>query len=1205
AADVSLEDSAATVTWSPHTVGGGVAAIVKIIEEAGFDARAPEAESAEKPSEVVAVAVGGMTCHSCVASVTMALKDTPGVVDAKVELEPSGRALVTIDSSAADAAAVVAAIEDAGFDATLELDGSAASAFAASAFAASASASGGTLPATLDVATETPAPDAVVLAPLLQSGKPERKVRARGISTGSGPMRSSSSGKSGETLLDPGETIQIEVRGMTCSSCVSLVERTVGARDGVQTISVSLLAQRATVHYDSSMISQATLVQAISDLGFEAKAMDGGAQRVAKVSLNIYGMTCASCVSLVERAVKKEPGVVSVAVSLALETAAIEYRPSEIGVRRLVAVAEGAGFDVLVADSTQVNTQLESLQRTKDIIAWRQRLWRSLWFSLPVVFLAKIAPHIDALSKIVGWQIVSGLPLGVLLQLLLTTPLQFVIGAQFYRNAFKALRHGNANMDVLVTTGTTLSYFFSLFMLSWSVLHGKHPRPHCFFEASAMLITFVSLGRYLENLAKGNASAALATLMTLTPNNATLVVYAEDGRIADEKQIPTELIQAGDNLRVFPGDRIPADGHVVEGASQVDESTVTGESLPVAKEQGSEVVAGTVNGTGSFVMEASRVGSDTTLAQIVHLVEEAQTAKAPIQAFADRVAQYFAPTVLALAALTLAVWLLISYTDLPKPQMFKDEAEATGSYLVGCLKIAVAVVVVACPCALGLSTPTAVMVGTGVGAQLGVLIKGGDALEAASHIDVVVFDKTGTLTRGKLAVADLSFERRTASGLALSQRTLSLLAGAAESRSEHPLGRAVAAHAQALLLGPGEQTLPATVSAFDSVPGQGVRCTVTADASAREYARELLKDPQGVAVLVGSAQFLQSQGISIPPECMAAKVAQERSGRTVVLVAANGAYAGWMALADVLRVETVPAISTLQNKMGIECIMVTGDQPLTAQAVAAECGIRRVYAGVSPAGKAAIIHHIQQETKPVRHGLASRLLRCVCVGRSRLRRAQVATKKVAMVGDGVNDGAALVASDVGIAMRSGTDVAMEAASMVLMREDVTDVVAALDLSRTIFRRIQWNYVWASVYNMLGLPLAMGFFMPLGLMMPPVFAGLAMAMSSVSVMVSSLLLKLYRRPICTAPNSMSLPLPLDQVRVLSAPRATTNTRSSDRDEFFVDVSDILDDEDDAVELAPLSNAMQQRPTRARTGGYFNFSSSVSPSHAYERVPQNEA
>ncbi|KAJ1770063.1 Cu(2+)-transporting P-type ATPase [Coemansia sp. RSA 1813] len=1209
AADVSLEDNAATVTWDPHAVDGGVGAIAKTIEDAGFDVSV-EDDPAKETTEVVAVAVDGMTCQSCVASVTMALKDTPGVVDAKVELEPRGKALVTIDRAAVDMATVMAAIEDAGFDATLEPAANSSDWSQAS-----------TSSATLAVKHQSPedtASSAGVLSPLLQSGKPERKLRTRGISTSSGPIRSSSSAKSGETLLDPGETIQIEVRGMTCSSCVALIERTLRSRDGIQNISVSLLAQRANVHYDSSIISQATIVQAIGDLGFEAKPMDGGTQRVAKVSLNIYGMTCASCVSLVERALKREPGVVSVAVSLALETAAIEYRPSEIGVRRLVAVAESAGFDVLVADSTQVNTQLESLQRTKDIIAWRQRFWRSLWFSLPVIFLAKFAPHIDPLKKVFGWQMVAGLPLGVFFQLLLTTPLQFVIGAQFYRNAIKSLRHGNANMDVLVTTGTTLSYFFSLFMLSWSVLHGKHPRPHCFFEASAMLITFVSLGRYLENLAKGNASAALSTLMTLTPNNATLIVYADDGRIADEKQIPTELIQPGDHLRVFPGDRIPADGHVVDGASQVDESTVTGESLPVAKKQDSEVVAGTVNGTGSFVMEASRVGSDTTLAQIVHLVEEAQTAKAPIQAYADRVAQYFAPAVLVLAVVSLIAWLLIAYTGLPKPQMFKDEAQATGSYVVGCLKIAVAVVVVACPCALGLSTPTAVMVGTGVGAQLGVLIKGGDALEAASDIDVVVFDKTGTLTRGKLAVADLSFERRTASGLALSQRTLALLAGAAESRSEHPLGRAIVAHAQSLLLLPGEQTLPATVSAFDSVPGQGVRCTVTPESSSREYAGDMLKEaPQGVAVLVGSADFLASEGVGIPAECTAAKVAQERSGRTVILVAANGAYAGWIALADVLRAESVPAIATLQSKMGIECIMVTGDQPLTAQAVAAECGIRRVYASVSPAGKATIIRHIQQETKPARQGLLSRLLRCVCFcsRRSRRHRAPAATKKVAMVGDGVNDGAALVASDVGIAMRSGTDVAMEAASMVLMREDVTDVVAALDLSRTIFRRIQWNYVWASIYNMLGLPLAMGIFMPLGIILPPVFAGLAMAMSSVSVMVSSLLLKLYRRPICAAPDSLSLPLPLNLVRVLAAPRAAAPMRRSlastdgryDGDEFFVDVSDILDDDEDAVELGPVSisnNMQQQGSMRGQTGGYFNFSP-VSPSHAYERVPQNEA
>ncbi|KAJ2607623.1 Cu(2+)-transporting P-type ATPase [Coemansia sp. RSA 1285] len=1223
AVDVSLEDNAATVTWDPLAFDGGVEAVAQVIEDCGFDvvvAQKSHSEDGHQDTEVLTVAIGGMTCKSCVASVTMALEDTPGVVDAKVELEPRGLALVTIDKSVADVAAVVAAIKDAGFNATPEPTAAITSHAGENAQTASiiASASNPASTSTATLAVEQQQ-SAGYPSPLLQPGKPGRKVRGRGGSMGNGPVRSSSSAKSGETLLDPGESIQIEVRGMTCSSCVALIERTLGAREGIQDISVSLLAQRATVRYDSSIISQGTIVQAIGDLGFEAKPMDGGAQRVAKVNLNVYGMTCASCVSLVERAVKREPGVVSVAVSLALETAAIEYRPSEIGVRRLVAVAESAGFDVLVADSTQVNTQLESLQRTKDIIAWRQRFWRSLWFSLPVIFLAKFAPHIDPLKRVFGWQMLAGLPLGVFLQLVFTTPLQFVIGAQFYRNAIKSLRHGNANMDVLVTTGTTLAYFFSLFMLSWSVLHGKHPRPHCFFEASAMLITFVTLGRYLENMAKGNASAALSTLMTLTPNNATLIVYTEDGRISDEKQIPTELIQAGDHLRIFPGDRIPADGHVVEGESQVDESTVTGESLPVSKEQGSEVVAGTVNGTGSFVMEASRVGTDTTLAQIVHLVEEAQTAKAPIQAYADRVAQYFAPAVLILAVVSLIGWLLIAYTGLPKPKMFKDEAEMTGSYLVGCLKIAVAVVVVACPCALGLSTPTAVMVGTGVGAQLGVLIKGGDALEAASRIDVVVFDKTGTLTKGKLAVADLSFEQRTTSGIALSQRSFALLAGAAESRSEHPLGRAIVAYAQSLLLGPGSQTLPASVSAFDSIPGQGVRCVVTPDTSSMpevgEYAAGLVKVEGGVPVLVGSADFLRAQGVSIPTECSEAKVSQERTGRTVILVAVGGAYAGWMALADVLRPEAVPAIATLQDRLGVECIMVTGDQPLTAQAVAAECGIRRVYAGVSPAGKATIIKHIQQETKHVRHGLVARLVRCVlccfAVRRNYRRVDSMATKRVAMVGDGVNDGAALVASDVGIAMRSGTDVAMEAASLVLMREDVTDVVSALDLSHTIFRRIQWNYVWASVYNMLGLPLAMGIFMPLGIILPPVFAGLAMAMSSVSVMVSSLLLKLYRRPICSAPDSLSLPLPLDQVRVLSAPRGGPSASSAaaaacrslssptEGDSFFVDVSDILDgDDNDAVELGPLAS---RRPASA---GYFGFPSSSTTSHAYERIPQNE-
>ncbi|KAJ1827178.1 Cu(2+)-transporting P-type ATPase, partial [Coemansia sp. RSA 2708] len=351
------------------------------------------------------------------------------------------------------------------------------------------------------------------------------------------PSYSFSSNKSGETLLDSEPldstgshiTTQFEVHGMTCSSCVASIERGLQNREGIHNISVSLLAQRATVQHDSSIVSDTTIAQWIESLGFEAKPLDV-VSRVAKVSLNVYGMTCASCVASIERAVRKEAGVMSVSVSLALETAVIEYRPSEIGVRKLVSVVEGAGFDVLVADDTKNNTQLESLQRTKDILAWKKRFVQSLFFSIPVIFLAKIAPHMGWSAPMVHWQILAGLPLGALLQLLLTTPLQFVVGARFYANAFKALRHGNANMDVLVTTGTSLAYFFSLFMLSWSVFHGKHPRPHCFFEAPAMLITFVSLGRYLENLAKGNASAALSTLMTLTPSQATLIMYDEAGR---------------------------------------------------------------------------------------------------------------------------------------------------------------------------------------------------------------------------------------------------------------------------------------------------------------------------------------------------------------------------------------------------------------------------------------------------------------------------------------------------------------------------------------------------------------------------------------------------------------------------------------------------------------------------------------------------
>ncbi|KAJ2081663.1 Cu(2+)-transporting P-type ATPase [Coemansia sp. RSA 988] len=1203
AVDVSLENERVTVVWNPSSAVVG--SVIGAIEDCGFEvdslgesAEETETQASDAPATLMLarVAVDGMTCHSCVNSVTAALRDTSGVLDAKVELTPRGAAWVKYDPHQADASAVVTAIEDAGFDATLESVDDVAG-------IANLESDATNTPVSIDGQAFGASSVEDQKRPLLASATPQPSHSggtrgARALSGASGlPAYSFSSAKSGDTLLDAESldssgahiTTQFEVRGMTCSSCVALVERGVKRLDGVHGVSVSLLAQRATVQHDSSIVSDTTIAQTIEELGFEAKALDVASQ-VAKVSLNVYGMTCASCVAAIERAVRREPGVLSVSVSLALETAAVEFRPSEIGVRKLVAAVEAAGFDVLVAESTRNNTQLESLQRTKDILAWRRRFLQSLYFSIPVIFLAKVAPHIDWLARIGHWQVLAGLPVGSLLQLLLTTPLQFVIGACFYANAFKALRHGNANMDVLVTTGTSLAYFFSLFMLSWSLFHGKHPRPHCFFEAPAMLITFVSLGRYLENLAKGNASAALSTLMTLTPSQATLVVRDASGRVTDERRIPSELIQVGDCLRVFPGERIPADGVLVDGDSQVDESTVTGEALPVRKMRGSLLVAGTVNGTGSFMMEASRVGADTTLAQIVSLVEDAQTAKAPIQAYADRVARYFVPGVLLISFVTFLGWVLVSYTGLPKPAMFQAEADETGSYMVGCLKIAVAVVVVACPCALGLSTPTAVMVGTGVGAQMGVLIKGGEALEAASRVDIAVFDKTGTLTTGKLSVADLDYVPEVASK-ALSQRLFVLLAGAAEQSSEHPLGKAVVAYSKTLL--DSSVALPALSTEFDSVPGKGIRCFITPDleSEAQSYASEF---GAGANVLVGSAQFLEDQGITIPQSCTVAKTQQERTGRTVVLVAVEGEYAGWLALSDVLRPEAIPTIAALQDRMGMECIMVTGDQPLTAQAMAAQCGIRRVYAGVSPAGKATIIQHLQDEATRARSWLP-------CFRKSRL-----VPKRVVMVGDGSNDSVALAAADVGIAMKSGTDVAMEAASMVLMREDITDVAAALDLSQTIFRRIQWNYVWASIYNLLGIPLAMGLFIPMGIMMPPVFAGMAMAMSSLSVMASSLLLKLYRKPICHAPSRGILPLLPSDVQVLAAPRQQMRRRASRAADFVIDVPG--DPEDDgAVELTHMSTPvplfdteMESRKQTRGTSGYFGVRSS---GYNYQQLAQD--
>jgi Cu+-exporting ATPase len=788
-------------------------------------------------------------------------------------------------------------------------------------------------------------------------------------------------------------------------------------------------------------------------------------------------MTCGACVATIENQVGALPGVISVAVSLPTERAQIEYNRNMVGPREIVECVEDCGFDAVLADESDA-TQMQSLTKMKEIQEWRQRFRYSLGFALPVLFIGMVAMHIPFLRPIVNYKLCTGIYLGDLLVFVLTIPVQFWLGQKFYRNAWKSVRHGAATMDVLVVLGTTSAFIYSLLAMGFAMFNSNPDfRPAVFFDTSTMLFTFVSLGRYLENLAKGRTSAALTDLMALAPSMAT--IYTDAPACTREKKIATELVQVGDTVKIVPGDKIPADGTVLSGTSTVDESAVTGEPVPALKQVGDSVIGGTVNGLGTFNMLVTRAGKDTALAQIVKLVEEAQTSKAPIQAFADKVAGYFVPTVISLALVTFLTWMVVAFCIVPDlgslPSLFSAPGE---SKLAVCLKLCISVVVVACPCALGLSTPTAIMVGTGVGAQNGILIKGGRALEASKDVRRVVLDKTGTVTEGKLTLVDLVWAGDAPSSLdglcadgATTRRDMLAMVSIAEARSEHPLARAIAVYGKDTL-GPGYPE--PTIDSFESVTGAGVRARMT------------LPSKVGRMLHVGSAAFVSDAGL-LPASLQAFTDAQSARGRTVVFASVGTSKVPVLAVAlsDVPKPSAGPAIRALQN-MGIEVCMMTGDSAPTAYAIAADVGIPRacVWAGMSPKGKATVITELMDKMK---------------------------SGGLAMVGDGINDSPALVAASVGIALASGTSVAVEAADIVLMRPNLLDVVAALHLSRAIFRTIRRNLVWACVYNVLGIPLAMGVFLPWGVHIHPMMAGAAMAFSSVSVVSSSLMLKWWTRP----------------------------------------------------------------------------------------------
>ncbi|KAG5634509.1 hypothetical protein H0H81_001702 [Sphagnurus paluster] len=896
---------------------------------------------------------------------------------------------------------------------------------------------------------------------------------------------SSKEGALDEPLL---EKCELRIEGMTCGSCVEAIEGMMREQKGIFSIKVALLAERGVIEYDPSHWSVDKLINEISDIGFDATFIPP--VRADTVTLRIYGMTCSSCTSTIESGLSSVPGITSVAISLATETCTIDFDRALIGPREMVERIEDMGFDAMLSDQ-QDATQLQSLTRTKEVLEWRKRFLWALSFAIPVFFIAMIGPKIPYIKAVLAFHFFNGLYLGDLLQLIITTPAQFWVGSKFYRSAYKSLRHGSATMDVLVMLGTSAAYFYSTVVML-SALFNPTPnfRPFLFFETSTMLIMFVSLGRYLENKAKGKTSAALTDLMSLAPSMAT--IYTDAPACTQEKKIATELVEVGDMVKLVPGDKVPADGTVVKGSSSVDESAITGEAVPVLKQIGDIVIGGTVNGLGTFDMVVTRAGKDTALSQIVRLVEEAQTSKAPIQAFADRVAGYFVPTVVSLAAITFIVWGLVSsfMDDDNLPKMFHRHG---ASKLAVCLQMCISVVVVACPCALGLATPTAIMVGTGIGAKNGILIKGGRALEASKAVKRVVMDKTGTVTVGKLSVVgihwvpsasgmneelyagDAGLEGVCADGTT-GRREVIAMVSAVEAKSEHPLAKAIAVYGKDLL---GADRPTTTVETFESVTGAGVRALVSCAG-------------RKCTMLVGNARFVTQSDDAYIPNSLAAYEEQEtKLGRTIIFVSIlPNSHAALplpilgVSLSDAPKPSSKYAIQALQA-MGIEVNMMTGDGKATALAIAKQVGIRPegVWAGMSPGGKASMITELIEK-----HGVG-----------------------VAMVGDGINDSPALVAATVGIALSSGTSVAIEAADIVLMRSDLLDVVAALHLSRKIFSVIKRNLIWACIYNVLGIPLAMGFFLPFGLYMHPMLAGAAMAFSSVSVVTSSLTLKWWVRP----------------------------------------------------------------------------------------------
>ncbi|MFI3623128.1 heavy metal translocating P-type ATPase [Vagococcus fluvialis] len=808
------------------------------------------------------------------------------------------------------------------------------------------------------------------------------------------------------------------IEGMTCASCAQTVEKVVSKVPSVEEASVNLATEKLTVSFDENSANEEAVIKAVDDAGYQV-VMPG-----EHMQYDIVGMTCASCSQTIEKVINKLDGVQSASVNLATEKMVVDFNPSELSSNDIMEAVKNSGYSAKESLSQEAQADLDKEKKEKHIKRMWSRFWQSAVLTVPLLYIA--------MGEMVGLPIPEMIHPMVyperfaLLQLALTIPV-LIIGRPFFIVGFRALFKGHPNMDSLVALGTSAAALYSLYGTIMVLLGDHHFAMNLYYESAAVILTLITLGKYFEAVSKGKTSEAIKKLMGLAPKTAIVI------RDGIETEISVDDVVLGDVIVVKPGDKIPVDGVIVSGTSAVDESMLTGESIPIEKKAGDKVIGASINKNGSFQFEATKVGKDTTLSQIIKLVEDAQGSKAPIAQLADKVSGVFVPIVIVLAILSGVVWYFLGQES-----------------WVFALTITISVLVIACPCALGLATPTAIMVGTGKGAENGVLIKSGDALETTHKIETIVFDKTGTITEGKPVVTDILVTG------SLSKDDFLLLAASAEKGSEHPLG-------EAIVLAAEEKGMTfKEIDNFVAIPGHGIEVEIEKE----------------TFILGNKKLMLEKQIDLLDFEEESNRLAKE--GKTPMYIANSHELLGIIAVADTIKESSLKAIEKL-HRMGLEVTMLTGDNKRTAEAIAKQVGIDRVLSEVLPEDKANEVKKLQQEGK-----------------------------KVAMVGDGINDAPALAQADIGIAIGSGTDVAIESADIVLMRSNLMDVPTAIELSHATIKNIKENLFWAFLYNTLGIPVAMGLlYLFGGPLLNPMIAGAAMSFSSVSVLLNALRLKRFK------------------------------------------------------------------------------------------------